>query len=78
MRRLREDEDKLEQLKKKKQYADLQLSFQNSTKALESKIMLFSDQVRIKENRASPAIFMDAQLQPSHMPEVTIRRDFKI
>lgn len=40
--------------------------------------MRLSDQVRIKENRASPAIFWDVQPQPSQVPEVTIRCDFKI
>lgn len=76
VRSLKEDEDELEKLKK--QNADLQLSFQNSTKALESEIMRLSDQVQIKENRAPPAIFCDAQPQSSRVPEVTIRRDFKI
>ncbi len=76
VRSLRSDEDELEKLKK--QYADLQLSFQNSTKALEREIMRLSDQVRIKENRAFPAISREAQPQPSRVPEVTIRRDFKI
>lgn len=73
---LREDEDELEKLKK--QYADLRLRFQDSTKALESEILRLSDQVRTKENRAAPAVLMDAPPQPSRVPEVTIRRDFKI
>ncbi|GAA6093198.1 uncharacterized protein LOC113030617 isoform X1 [Tachysurus ichikawai] len=73
---LSEDKDELAKLKK--QYADLQLMFQCSTKSLESEITRLSDQVKKKESRSASAILRDAEPQPSRVPEVTIRRDFKI
>lgn len=73
------DTEAVELASLQKQYAGLQLSFQSSTQALSEEIKRLSDKVG-KNKTSRPPAQQDVRQQPplNRLPEVTIRREFRI
>lgn len=72
-------ETEIAQLKElKRQYSEMQKSFQASTQAMEDGIKYLSEKLKINEQSTAESLSRLTQPNKERVPEVTIRRDFKI
>lgn len=72
-------ETEIAQLKElKRQYSEMQKSFQASTQAMEDEIKYLSEKLKINEQSTAESLSRLTQPNKGRVPEVTIRRDFKI